>query len=1022
MMYQTLKLILTSLILLLLVSQTIAQKAVISEEIIEIPTYPFSDPNPIATLVSNPGIYPYHKFEGYSHNSKPQNWKVITLENDYLKVLVLPEAGGKVWGAIEKSTGKDFIYQNQVMKFRNIAMRGPWTSGGIEFNFGIIGHTPATATPVDYVISEGDDGSVSCTVGMIDLPSRTQWRVKITLPADKAYFTTNATWYNPTALTHPYYNWMTAAAKTTSDLAFYYPGNISLEHSGDITEWPVGKQGRQLWQYQENDFGPSKSYHVTGQYHNFFGGYWHDEDIGFAHSGRHETMPGQKLWLWSLARDGGIWEDLLTDNNGQYMEFQAGRLLNQYTRGGQNNPITEMAFSPHLTDQWEERWFPVKGIGGITSVSESLVLNIIKGEKETEIKINALAPIEDNFELLVNGELVEKSKLSLKPMDVFSTKYNQEGVVTIKVGNETIYDTGDEKAKELKRPYRKNSNIELSSSQKHFLTGSEFSKRRNYVQAKSELTESLKLEPGNMAARRLLAEIHFRNGDYKSALEESNIALRMDTYDFDANYMAGLSYKALGDKYNALDALAIAGRSMKYRSAAYTEIAQLELSNNQLDIAIIDAQYALEFNSKNVSALQILVIGQRLKSARSDAAESAQTILAIDPLNHFAHFENYLLHKKPEDLSQFKKRITNEFPYQTYLEIASIYINANRFADASIVLAEAPDHALISLWRAYCKSRTEEPFEEHLNRGLKASCAFVFPYRQESILVLEWARSQTQSWKLDYYLGMNYWSKNRLKAASELFQLAGSQPEIPSFYVARSVLLSKTNKANRLHDLKKALEIGEEHWRYHHAIIKYYGTKKQYTMQLKQARIAAGMFPENYIIGLDLAQSLLKNKKYDQCLEVLEKIQVLPSEGSFSGRKIYGKASLLRAVKLYNQDKFNDAKKQLSLSYVYPENMGSGKPFDPDERDIDFFMGMIENQLGNPFKCYYRAVINYSNGNENSKLLIFKLLALKELEEYEAIRKLVKKTKSNTHPNARWVIKHWQMQSTPIYILKKIGR
>jgi len=72
------------------------------------------------------------------------------LENKYVKVSVFPEIGGKVWGAIEKSTNNEFIYYNSVVKFRNIAMRGPWTSGGIEFNFGIIGHAPTTATPVDY--------------------------------------------------------------------------------------------------------------------------------------------------------------------------------------------------------------------------------------------------------------------------------------------------------------------------------------------------------------------------------------------------------------------------------------------------------------------------------------------------------------------------------------------------------------------------------------------------------------------------------------------------------------------------------------------------------------------------------------------------------------------------------------------------------------------------------------------------------------------------------------------------------
>ena len=93
------------------------------------------------------------------------------MENDYIEVFMLPEVGGKVWGAVDKSNGEEFIYRNEVMKFRNIA-RGPWTSGGIEFNFGIIG-SYATATKVDYLVRKNNDGSISTFVGGMDLPSRT---------------------------------------------------------------------------------------------------------------------------------------------------------------------------------------------------------------------------------------------------------------------------------------------------------------------------------------------------------------------------------------------------------------------------------------------------------------------------------------------------------------------------------------------------------------------------------------------------------------------------------------------------------------------------------------------------------------------------------------------------------------------------------------------------------------------------------------------------------------------------------
>ena len=178
------------------------QEISIREENKTIKTYPFSDPNPIPSLGINAKVapfYPYFIFDGYTNEAINKQWKVVTLENEFIEVTVLPEQGGKVMGAIENSTGEEFVYLNDVQKFRAIGIRGPWTSGGIEHNFGLdLGHAPWTATEVDYILKENEDGSVSCVVGGLDLASRTQWRVDIRLPNDKAYFETNSMWYNPT--------------------------------------------------------------------------------------------------------------------------------------------------------------------------------------------------------------------------------------------------------------------------------------------------------------------------------------------------------------------------------------------------------------------------------------------------------------------------------------------------------------------------------------------------------------------------------------------------------------------------------------------------------------------------------------------------------------------------------------------------------------------------------------------------------------------------------------------------------
>src|SRR5690606_26701961 len=126
---------------------------------------PFSDPDPIPSPAK---LYPYFRFDGFTDEAVEKPWKVVLLENDYIEVQIMPEIGGKVWTAIDKKTGKPFLYDNDVVKFRDIAMRGPWVSGGIEPNYGVIGHTPNTATPVDYLLEKGEDGSVSCFVSTLD--------------------------------------------------------------------------------------------------------------------------------------------------------------------------------------------------------------------------------------------------------------------------------------------------------------------------------------------------------------------------------------------------------------------------------------------------------------------------------------------------------------------------------------------------------------------------------------------------------------------------------------------------------------------------------------------------------------------------------------------------------------------------------------------------------------------------------------------------------------------------------------
>ena len=93
-----------------------AQQATVTETVETVKTYPFSDPDPVAD--PSDLFYPYFRFDGFSAKGIDRQWKVVSLENDYIKLTLFPEIGGKIWGAVDKTTGKEFIYNNHVVILR----------------------------------------------------------------------------------------------------------------------------------------------------------------------------------------------------------------------------------------------------------------------------------------------------------------------------------------------------------------------------------------------------------------------------------------------------------------------------------------------------------------------------------------------------------------------------------------------------------------------------------------------------------------------------------------------------------------------------------------------------------------------------------------------------------------------------------------------------------------------------------------------------------------------------------------
>ncbi len=942
------------------------QRARISEEVRTLETYPFSDPDPVPILASDRRLYPYHAFEGYSPASEPREWKVVKLENDLIEVFVLPEVGGKVWGAVVKETGHEFIYRNEVMKFRDISLRGPWTSGGVEFNFGVIGHTPATATPVDYALRENGDGSVSVFVGAMDLPSRTHWRVEVRLEPGRGYIETNALWYNPTPLEQPYYNWMTAAAFAQDDLEIYVPGDSYLEHSGRERTWPVDEAGRFLPLYRNNTFEGHKSYHVVGELNDFFGGYYHGDGYGWGHWARYEDMPGQKMWLWALSRQGGVWEDLLTDTDGQYVEFQAGRLFVQYSPGDHVNPVTQAAFDPLSSSSWTETWFPLEGTGGLTDASREGAMHVEREGGRLSVTVNAFSGVADTVRVWSGTELVEARAVALEALEPHREEFEVDAALPYRVtidGLDLDY-SSDPADRLLSRPFATDPSARPSmpEAEVQVFEARELAKGRRYREARALYEAAAVAQPWNRGALLGLAELDLRSARYEEGLAYANRALQLDAYDARANFLTGNLYRALGRTADARDAFGWAARSVAYRAASYVQLAEIMSAEWEWSEAKRYAELALDFDRNSVPALQLLALIGRSSGDEAGARAAQARLLEIDPLHHFVLVERWLAEhgvgvrewEEPDLASGAAATLIaslhSEYPGQTLLEIAVSYANRGRALDAMALLhligamtTTRPTPAA-PLARAWTGHLFNDP--DALADLTDADLAFTFPFRPETLPVLRWAASQDVHWGWDYLLALNLWALDRDEEAAPILARLGDEPGYGPFYAARGHLLHAVEGRDPAGDFARAVELAPETRLLHVTRIRHAHASGLWREALDLSTRARAAFPGDFNLDLLHVRALLALDRPAEAVGILAATRVLPSENARDSHRLYELAHMAAALDELEAGNTGAARGHLEAALLWPESLGQGRPYDPDERLVHHLLGVVAEREG----------------------------------------------------------------------------
>jgi tetratricopeptide (TPR) repeat protein len=948
-----------------------SQKSSIRETRMSMPTYMFSDPDP----VPNPGrIYPYFRFDGFSTRSQMMEWNMVVLENDYIRVLVCPDIGGKVWAAVEKSTGGEFIYYNKVVKFRDVAMRGPWTSGGLEFNFGDIGHAPTCSTPVDYRISENEDGSVSCTVGATDLPSGTRWNVEIRLPAEAAFFETEVRWYNTTPMPTSYYHWMNAAARSAGNLEIIAPGTGYIGHGGEPGAWPV-ENGRNLAFYEKNNFGSYKSYHIVNGLAGFFGGYWHDDGFGFGHLASFDEKPGKKIWIWGLSRQGMIWEGLLTDTDGQYIEYQAGKLLNQAAEPSTFTPFKHREFAPHDADVMRELWIPLLGTGGMKAASEYAVLNAVREGEKVTLYLSALQPLRDKLVIDAGGKRLEH-ELVLRPLELNTTEFDLAGVVdfAVVIGDKKLVYHSNEADFALDRSVAPNTEFDWNSAYGLYTMGIELERQRLYKDAHEYYQRCLDLEPAFLPALSRMALSEYRRLNNAASLEHAGKAIAIDTYDPLANYVYGLVNTRLGHIAEAKSGFSLAAQSPSYRSAAYTELAVLALQERDFRAAVRYAGKALDFNTYNLTAIEIAILANRNLGQAAEYSSLLNMLEERDPNSHFARYERTV--KGLIDRNAFLAGLRSELPDETLLELGLAYRRYGAAREAADLFSMARNSPIAMLWKA---SLQPESAQHDLEGALAASAEGVFPHRDETAILLESLLKQREHWKLNYYLGLIHWNKGNTDRARQYFLHCGDLPDFAAFYLARARLFRAEPDVVK-NSLERARGLAPGSWRVSLAWINDYLARKEHALAVQLAADARKQHPDNIVLGLKYAEALVRAGQHVQALAFLEKFKALPAEGTTAGRMLYREAAVRAALGALTRNNAREAIRYARKARLWPENLGAGRPYEVDERLEDYLLAVAAERSGQKAMAdtHYRALADYqaAGGSAGDSKILLQVAAL----------------------------------------------
>lgn len=963
-------------------------------EKVVIPTYEVGTPekNPIflekrVYQGSSGVVYPYPVIESISDEKTDKEYEVVFIENEYIKVMILPELGGRVQMAYDKIRQRHFIYYNHVIKPALVGLTGPWISGGIEFNWPQH-HRPSTFMPVDTAIEHNSDGSVTVWVSEMERMFHQKGMAGFTLRPGHAYLEIKGAVYNRTDVPQTFLWWANPAVAVNDHYQSVFPPDINavFDHGKRaVSSFPIATGTYYKMDYSagvdisnyKNIFVPT-SYMAVNSKYDFEGGYENDTKAGMLHVANHHISPGKKQWTWGNGDFGHAWDRNLTDTDGPYIELMAG----VYT---ENQPDFTW-LQPYEEKSFVQYFLPYRELGIVKNATKDLLMNIDQDGKSGKVNFKIFATSEQHvFVELRNddGTVYYSKEVTITPENIMEENVDVNGAklsqlnLSITAGGRTLLTWHSEPDEVKPIPDAAEAALlpeEIKTTEQLYLTGLHLEQYRHATYNPVDYyEEALRRDPLDVRNNNTLGLWYIRKGRFERAEKYLRTAVRVlmkrnpNPYDGEPIYNLGLALKYQGRTDEAYDQFYKSTWNGAWQDAGYFACAQISLMCNRLDDALDEIDRSLIRNWHNHKARALKATLLRKAGRNDEALKLIEESLGIDRFNYGCLFEKYLITGDDDTLQLLKtmmRRCANN-----YDEMALDYCAAGCTCEAlklwNIAIEEGALTPMTYYYMGWCNAATDaEAAKELFAKAEAYPSDYCFPNRLEAVLALNCAMAHLpRAAKAPYYLGCLYYDKRQYDLAIKAWERsAAADDKFPTVW--RNLALAAFNKqgdkdkAVRL--MEKAFALDDTDARVLMELDQLYKCmRRPHAERLALLRKYGNLVAKRDDLLLEEITLLNQTEQYEEAKTKLDAHIFHPWEGG-EGKvpAQYQFARVELAKKAIAEGRYADAVSLFEECLVYPHHLGEGKLYGAQDNDFYYLMGVAYdamNQTDKARQCWLKA-------------------------------------------------------------------